>query len=154
VLPLVVALALLTVTGCSDDTPPAAATGPVDVPVQASAAPPEAVDACAALMDALPDEIDPGVARRPVTTDGARTAAWGDPAVTLECGVLEPDRPEEPAQVNGLTWSVRDIGAGFRWTTRDLPIYVAVDIPDAYENGAELVNPLAAPILETLPPPS
>ena len=116
-----------------------------------TAPPPDSVAPCAALVAALPDEIDPGVRRRPVAGDAARTAAWGDPAVTLECGVPEPDRPDEPAEVNGVTWSVRDIGAGFRWTTRDSSVLVAVDIPDAYENGAELVNPLAEPLLATLP---
>jgi len=119
------------------------------VPLQVSSAPDPG--ACAALLAALPDEIDPGVRRRAVTTDPARTAAWGDPAVTLECGVPEPDRPDQPAQVNGVVWSVRDIGAGFRWTTAELAVFVAVDIPDAYQNGAELVNPLAAPLSTTLP---
>jgi len=124
----------------------------VDVPIQVQSPPPDSTAPCAALIAALPDEIDPGVRRRPVTGDAGRTAAWGDPAVTLECGVPEPDRPDEPAQVNGVTWSVRDIGPGFRWTTRDTSVLVAVDIPDAYENGAELVNPLAQPVLATLPP--
>jgi hypothetical protein len=120
----------------------------VPVPSAVSA---EAASACAALVAALPDEIDPGVRRRPVEGDATRTAAWGDPAVVLQCGVEPPDRPEEPAQVNGVLWSVRDIGAGFRWTTEELAVPVAVEIPDAYENGAELVNPLAEPLLATLP---
>ena len=112
---------------------------------------PEAASACATLVAALPDEIDPGVRRRPVEGDASRTAAWGDPAVVLQCGVQEPDRPEEPASVNGVLWSVRDIGPGFRWTTEELAVPVAVEIPDAYESGAELVNPLAEPLLATLP---
>ena len=106
---------------------------------------------CSDLLASLPDEVDPGVRRRPVSGTPALTAAWGDPPVTLECGVPAPERPEEPVIVNGLTWSVRDIGAGFRWTTRDRAANVAVEIPDAYENGAEIVNPLAAPILGALP---
>jgi hypothetical protein len=104
---------------------------------------------CAALTAALPEQVDPGVERRPVTGDEQLTAAWGDPAVTLECGVPLPDRPEEPAEINGVVWSVRDIGAGFRWTTRELDVPVAVEIPDAY-NGAEIVNPLAEPLTSTL----
>ncbi len=106
---------------------------------------------CAALIAALPDEIDPGVRRRPVAREAARTAAWGDPAVTLECGVPEPDRPDQPAEVNRVRWAVRDIGAGFRWTTSERVVFVAVDIPDRYSNGAELVNPLAEPISRILP---
>ena len=89
--------------------------------------------------------------RRPVEGTPGRLAAWGDPPVTLECGVTLPERPEEPVSVNGVLWSVRDIGAGFRWTTTGRTVDVAVEIPDAYENGAELVNPLAAPIEQNLP---
>ena len=151
--PALVVLALLATAACSADKPAPQAIGPVEVPVQASSVPAAARSSCAALLLALPDEIDPDVRRRPVTGDATRTAAWGDPAVTLECGVPAPDRLEEPAQVNGVVWSVRDIGAGYRWTTRDLAVYVAVDIPDAYDNGAELVNPLAAPIQATIASP-
>ena len=106
---------------------------------------------CTRLVAALPEEVDPGVERRDVVGDPTRAAAWGDPPVTLECGVPPPERPDEPVIVNGVRWSVRDIGPGFRWTTSGLRVNVAVEIPDAYRNGAEIVNPLAAPLLETVP---
>jgi hypothetical protein len=70
--------------------------------------------------------------------------------VTLECGVPDPERPEEPVIVNGVAWSVRDIGPGFRWTSRELRVNVAVEIPETYANGAEIVNPLAEPLKQTL----
>ena len=142
---------LLPAAGCtSSDEPAPKATGPVDVPAPSVSR--EVRAACAALVAALPVEVDPEVRRRPVTGDAALTAAWGDPPVTLECGVPDPDRPDEPVTVNGVAWSVRDIGAGYRWTTRDLTLNVAVEIPDAYDNGAEIVNPLAEPILAALEP--
>jgi hypothetical protein len=102
------------------------------------------------LLEALPAELDPGVERRTLAGDSARLAAWGDPPVVLECGAGLPDRQEEEVTVNGLAWTVRDSGAGYRWTTRELVVPVAVEIPDAYDNPAELVNPLAAPLLENL----
>jgi hypothetical protein len=138
-------------TGCTADEParPAAATGPVAVP-----APPvsgTAVDAaCAALLDALPDEVDPGVRRRPVQPDDGRTAAWGDPAVTLECGVLAPEREEPPFAVNGVVFTTRDVGAATRWTTYGRTVLAAVTVPDGY-SGAEIVLPLAEPVAATLP---
>ena len=146
------ALALLVgATGCTArDTPPGVDDGPVQVDVPAVTAPQERA-ACAALVAALPDEVDPGVRRREVAGDSSLTAAWGEPAVTLECGVAAPDRPEEPVIVNGVTWSVRDIGAGFRWTTSGRVVNVAVQIPDAYENGAEIVNPLSGPLTQAVP---
>ena len=123
------------------------------MPAPSAGAPlsPADAQACRALLDALPDEVDPGVTRRPVEGDDGRTAAWGDPAVVLQCGVAESDRPEEPAQINDVLWSVRDIGAGYRWTTQDRVPAVAVDVPDAYENVAELVVPLTGPVQSAIP---
>ena len=110
-----------------------------------------ASEACAALLVSLPVELDPGVRRRPVTGDQRLTAAYGEPPVTLECGVADPDRPDSPAVVNGVEWSVRDVGAGFRWTTVGRDVNVAVTIPDSYANAAELVLPLADPVEAALP---
>ena len=147
--PLRLALvAVVLLAGCTSSSPDAPATGPVDVPVPSVA--PAVLKSCASLLSRLPDEVDPGVERRPVSAGRELTAAWGDPPVTLECGVPAPDRPEEPVVVNGVAWSVRDIGAGFRWTTRDRLPVVAVDVPDAYENGAEIVNPISS-VLARLP---
>ena len=141
-------LPLVLLAGCTTSAPEA--TGPVDVP-GAAFSDARVQAACAALIEALPDEVDPGVTRRPVSGDARSTAAWGDPPVTLECGVPEPDRPEEPIFVNGVQWSVRDIGAGFRWTTRDRAPAVAVDIPSAYENGAEIINPISTTLQQAVP---
>lgn len=116
----------------------------------APSADPQVAGACAALLAALPEEVDPGVQRRPVR-DGTRTAAWGDPPVTLTCGVPLPEEPEARVTVNGVVWSVRASGAGFRWTALELAVPVAVEIPRAY-GGAEVVNPLAAPLLATVGP--
>jgi hypothetical protein len=149
----VLAVALLPACTSSDEPAPAA-TGPVAVPSAGPPLPPADARACAALVEALPDEVDPGVRRRPVEGDDARSAAWGDPPVVLRCGVTESDRPEEPAQVNGVLWSVRDIGAGFLWTTQDRVPVVSVEVPDAYPNVAEIVNPLAEPVRQAVPLPS
>lgn len=146
---LLAVVLLLAATGCtSTDEPAPKALGPVDVPVPKVS--PDVRAACAALAASLPVELDPGVERRKVFRDEELTAAWGDPPVTLECGVPAPDRPDEEVTVNGVVWTVRDIGAGYRWTTEDLAVNVAVEIPDEYANGAELVNPLAEPLKAAL----
>ncbi len=151
--PVVLAVALLLGTaGCTNAEPaPPAAPGPVAVPTPVASVTPAVATACLTLLDALPQEIDPGVARRVVEGPPSRFAAWGDPAVVLECGVAAGDPRDEPATVNGLAWTVRDTGDGFLWTTLSLGINVAVSIPGAYGNSAELVNPLAEPVLRTLP---
>jgi hypothetical protein len=142
-------LGLALVTGCTTQGAAPQDDSPVDVEVPVVDAATAAT--CARLFEALPDEVDPGVTRRPVRGDETLTAAWGDPPVTLTCGVPEPDRPEEPVVINGVAWSVRDIGAGFRWTTRSRAVHVAVDIPSRYENGAEIVNPLSGPVASAVP---
>jgi hypothetical protein len=106
---------------------------------------------CADLVAALPQRVDPGVERRPVAGDETVTAAWGDPPVTLQCGVPAPDRPEEEFIVNDVLWTVRDIGPGFRWTTSGRELHVAVEVPDAYANGAELVAPISDAVRAAVP---
>jgi hypothetical protein len=108
-------------------------------------------ETCVELVESLPAEVDPGVSRRPVTGDESLTAAWGDPPVTLQCDVAPPDRPEEEFIVNDVLWTVRDIGPGFRWTTAGREVHVAVEVPDAYANGAELIAPISDVVREAVP---
>ena len=110
-----------------------------------------ALEPCGRLFEALPDEVDPGVSRRPVRGDDRLTAAWGEPPVTLTCGGAAPDRPDQPVVVNGVAWTVRDIGPGFEWTTSGRAVNIVVQIPDAYANGAEIVNPLSGPVADAIP---
>ena len=126
-------------------------TGPVEV-AALPAADAATVSACAALLAALPAEIDPGVERRPVSGAADRAAAYGDPAVVLRCGVPAPERVTEPVQINRVDWSVRDSGAGFEWTTVGRSPSVAVELPDVYEERgfAELIVPLTGPVAATL----
>jgi hypothetical protein len=109
------------------------------------------LQACAALMAALPAELDKGVRRRPVTGDATRTAAWGDPAVTLRCGVPLAVQTATPLVIDGLPF-VTDKQAGHvLWTTADRAVNVALDIPTSYEQ-AYLVQALV-PALKRLPAP-
>ena len=110
------------------------------------------VAACTALTAALPEELDKGVRRRLVTGDARRTAAWGDPAVTLQCGVRLPDQTATPLVIDGLPF-VTDRQAGHvRWTTADRAVNVTLDIPTSYEQ-AYLVQALV-PVLKKLPAPA
>ena len=101
--------------------------------------------ACAALLERLPEEVDPGVTRRAVEPAPGRTAAWGDPPVVLECGVRPPERAEPPFVVNGVGFTTRDVGSATRWTTYGRTVLAAVTVPDDY-NGAEIILPLAEPL--------
>lgn len=147
------ALAVL-LAGCSSgDLPPLAVPagpGPQQTLVPTAAADVTAAQ-CAGLLDRLPGQIDPGVVRRAVRGD-PRAAAWGDPPVVLRCGAEAVFDDGASVGVNGLDWVVTDIGPGFRWTTLGRAVPVSVEIPESYANGAELVNPLGAPILAAIDP--
>ena len=141
---------LVGAAGCSSQDPAPVDPAPLVLPTPARAT--TAVEtACRALLEALPQEIDPGVGRRAVEGTPTRLAAWGEPPVVLECGVPAGSATDPPVTVNGVQWTVRDTGEGFLWSTVGRPLNVSVAIPGAYENGAELVNPLAAPMQRSLP---
>ena len=151
----VVALAAGLLTGGCTSTPdpPPPATGPVDVPAAPSAAP-AARAACTRLLGDLPDELDPGVRRRPVT-DATRAAAWGDPAIVLVCGVAQPETSSDPVLIGPpegtefVSFTVRDTGSAQLWTARERTVAVSVSVPDAYDG--QVLVPLTGPVLAALP---
>jgi Protein of unknown function (DUF3515) len=125
--------------------------------VAAAPAPPTdapALAACARLLAALPDRLDDHVRRRQVADPG-RTAAWGNPAVVLTCGVPAPETASDPVAIGPpegsefVTFTVRDTGAAQLWTTRDRPVAVQVLVPDAYDG--QVLVPLTGPVLAQLP---
>lgn len=62
--------------------------------------------ACAALVRSLPDDLVEGQHRRVVTPDSPYTAAFGNPAVTVRCGLPVPDHDPAAAvqDINGVDW--------------------------------------------------
>jgi hypothetical protein len=108
---------------------------------------------CRTLIAALPDQLDTGVRRRPVTGGGARTAAWGDPAVTLQCGVPLPDQTVTPVVIDGFPLVTDERGTSVRYTTADRAVNVTVTVPKSYDSQAYLVLPLL-PALKRLPAPA
>jgi hypothetical protein len=121
-------------------------------------APPPAVSAqasaiCTRLLAALPTSLQSGVVSRPVAGDAQRTAAWGDPAVSLACGTPAPvDDPRAtlvqvgPGSGGVVTFVVEDVEGGTAFTTSGLPVPVTVTVPDAYDST--LLVPLTGPLLE------
>ncbi|MCA1710662.1 MAG: DUF3515 domain-containing protein [Actinobacteria bacterium] len=146
------AVALATACTSSGSAPAPKATGPVDVALPSASAKP-VIDACRTLLAAIPDELDKGVTRRPVTGDATRTAAWGDPAVTLQCGVPLPDQTATPLVLDGLPFVTKKTAGRVLWTTSDRAVNVSLDIPTAYEEQGYLVLTLV-PVLKQLPAPA
>ncbi len=99
--------------------------------------------ACRELKGGLPDELTGGLERRQANPVSDTTAAWGDPAVTLRCGVAEGSDQDQPYTINEVRWALHDNGSSRAWTTRGRKVNVVVEIPDAYVNQAELIGTLS-----------
>jgi hypothetical protein len=122
---LVVALGLLAGSGCA---------GPVALPEPQPDASARAV--CTSLLAALPDQVLEST-RRP-TDPGVLTAAWGDPPITLRCGVAAPPgltASSECLEVNGVGWFDEPAEGGVLFTTVGRAVFVEVgalvDLADA-----------------------
>jgi len=125
------ALGLCTLIGCSGavDLEPAD-LGPQDAAI------------CANLLPDLPPELA-GQGRRDVAPV-ASGVAWGDPPVTLRCGVTDAEGlgPASECQVvDGVGWYPEELSDGYRFTTIGRTVPVEVVVPAAY---APEVGPLTA----------
>lgn len=111
---------------------------------------PQVVAACRALTGALPGALDKGVDRRAVTGSGELTAAWGDPPVTLACGVPAGPATQTPLIIDGLPLVTLEAGGVVTYTTVDRAVNARIVIPKSYAEQAYLVQPLL-PALKRLP---
>jgi hypothetical protein len=141
-LPTAAAAAALLLAACSS-------LPPVDVAVPTAGS-----RGCARLADALPDELD-GRERRDTQPGSPRTAAWGDPALVLRCGVSRPPglTGSEVVVVDGVGWVLAETDAAYVFTTSDLATYVQVRVPRSTPRTAataplvDLAGPIAGSLL-------
>ncbi|WP_052432488.1 DUF3515 domain-containing protein [Streptacidiphilus carbonis] len=119
---------------------------------------------CGALVAALPKTLM-GQSARSVAPAPGSTAAWGDPAVTLRCGVnapgaLDPASSEydpkldnhDAQDVNGVCWLTGTAkGGGYVFTTIVQQTYVEVTVPGSYAGQQSPLGGLASAVLRTDP---
>lgn len=143
---------LLALAGC--------AAGPVD------AVPPspegEAAGLCGALHKALPGTVD-GLASRETDPASDFTAAWGDPAVVLRCGVPLPgvltpgsaeyDPTTESVGVEDVLWLPEKRGDdGYLFTTVGRKANVTLRVPGKYHpNETDPLVDIAEAVRKTVP---
>lgn len=134
---------------------PAADTGPVAV----GAAPSPAADgkACTQLMTALPSTLADSP-KRPVIGDPAGVAAWGDPPVTLRCGLPTPQELTCSSQLTqvsnengqpGVLWLQLSEGGQTTYLAADRSVRIAITLPDNAGTGA--IQQLSSVISGVLP---
>lgn len=122
-----------------------ACTGPVELdepPVDAAAA-----ATCDAVMADLPSTVVDEERRE--ARPGTRSAAWGEPAITLRCGVAKPPTLNSSSQcfaVNGVDWFAEQGQGGYLFTTIGRPVFIEVTVPSEYAPEANALIDVAASI--------
>lgn len=157
-LPLTVVLLLIVLAARPDAQPAPALTGSPTAaalpPVRVPAPPAPAAAAqrsCQELVAVLPTQLG-DLPARPVDSPSPYVAAWGEPVVTLRCGVARPPTflpTAEVQEINGVTWFPERRGDRTAWTAVDRPVYVEVIVPADEASGP--VARLSTPVTAALP---
>ena len=98
---------------------------------------------CEELVAAAPDELF-GQERREVSGASTTSAAWGDPAVVLECGAKAPDTFDafsSCSELDGIGWympdaQLKDPDADIAITAQSHSPRVTVTIPAQYRKNS------------------
>ncbi len=131
----------------------AGCAGPVAVPVPQPAPAESTHRLCAALQDELPSSVLDQV-RRPTEPESALTAAWGNPPITLRCGVATPPALTPTsllATINDIDWLPEQRSAGYVFTTVHREVNVEVAVPDAFAPETDVLVDLQPAIDATIP---
>lgn len=127
-------------------------SGPIAVPLPGPAPPDAAL--CARLHARLPAKVG-GHSSREVKPRSEFTAAWGDPAVVLTCGVPRPSglsgSDVAPLGVNGVAW-LQGTGADtVDFTAVDRGVFLRVEIPKKYSGQSSILLDLSDAVSAALP---
>ncbi|HEX5596063.1 MAG TPA: DUF3515 domain-containing protein [Micromonosporaceae bacterium] len=143
-------------TAEAQPTPSASAARPQSTaPVTMSAAPlaERPATVCRALLAQLPASLQ-DLTQRPVTEGPEQNAAYGDPAITLACGVAAPAVPPtaEVWVANGVCWYPVEEPDAVLVTTVDREVPVQLRLPRAYAPPLEWTGELAKTVGSAVPP--
>jgi hypothetical protein len=134
---------------------PAGDTGPLAV--GAAPAPGAGGKSCTELMTALPDALS-GSPRREVIGSPPGVAAWGDPPITLRCGLPTPAELTCSAALTqisnangqpGVLWLQLSEGGQSTYLAADRAVRIAITLPDNAGTGA--IQELSSVISGVLP---
>lgn len=108
-----------------------------------------AAQGCRAVMARLPGRVA-GLSR---TATGSFTASWGDPAVTMRCGVARPSGLTSISrcdEVDGVGWYSQEFTEAWRFTTIGRSGFVEVTVPAVHSPAADALVDLA-PAVSAMP---
>ncbi|BCJ54655.1 hypothetical protein Asp14428_61300 [Actinoplanes sp. NBRC 14428] len=153
--------------GDAGPAPSAAATPPAAVPsapVQMAAPklPARAAQVCLAVTSQLPVQVRDLVGRK-VSAGPEQNAAYGEPPITVACGVTRPRMCQsldesgsgcvpmdtELLTMNRVCWYADKQPAATVFTTMDREVPVQVTVPQQYEQSAQWANEFSDVVVET-----
>ena len=123
---------------------------------------------CLAVTSQLPGELRDLPARKVSSGPGQRSseqnAAWGEPPITVACGVTQPTMCERVdgghpgcvpldavmLRMNGVCWWGQDGPAVDVFTTMDREVAVRVSVPAGYEQSAQWANEFSDAVVRTV----
>jgi hypothetical protein len=111
--------------------------------------------ACTTFTEALPGQLSTVGERRDVDPDSPYTAAYGDPAVSVRCGVPEPQALTATSvlvTVDGIDWFPEELTAGWVMTTVGLVADVEIMVPTEVGPAPSVAADLGPTISTTLRP--
>jgi Protein of unknown function (DUF3515) len=140
-----------------------AAVPAAPVPVAAPKLPPRAAQVCLAVTSQLPSAIRTLPARR-VTAGPEQNAAYGEPPITVQCGVPQPAMcataaggsgcvplDSELLIMNAVCWYAAPGTQANVFTTMDREVAVRVSVPASYQQAAQWANEFSDTVVETDP---
>lgn len=117
--------------------------------------PDEAAAACAGFVAALPGSLATVGERREVDPRSDLTAAYGDPPVSIRCGVPQPAALTPTATlvtVDGVDWLPEELTGGWLMTTVGRVANVEITVPREQGPAPSVAADLGPTISESLPP--
>lgn len=115
---------------------------------------------CLAVTSQLPATVRDLPARK-VSAGPEQNAAWGEPPLTVACGVAQPQMCEKLGDsgcvpldtelliMNTVCWYAAQGPAGPTFTTMDREVPVQVTVPPAYEQPAQWANEFSDVVVAT-----
>ena len=100
---------------------------------------------CQKLSPTLPEKVA-DQSKRKVSDAPDLTAAWGNPPISLRCGVVSPPALEPTSSlitVNGIDWFAQQLSAGWRFTSMNTLVFVEVNVPKDYSPEANALVDLS-----------
>jgi hypothetical protein len=141
--------------------PSVAPTTPVQMAAPALSA--RTAQVCLAVTSQLPNSLRDLPARK-VSAGPEQNAAYGEPPITVACGVPQPKMCERvdggspgcvPLEavmfaMNGVCWWGNDGPASDVFTTMDREVAVQVTVPGSYQQTAQWANEFSEPVVKTV----